>query len=558
MSSEIAMNTLNPLPTTSGETPRYEGSRADVSAAEFKPVLVYSYDPTTRSQSEDSFLGNLQEEEDEDDDLPRSSVTDASINLIKLCLGSGVLALPYAVNKGGLILSPIFIGLVAWWNYVSCEQMMDCKRAAACSYVPSQVSSSYSRIAYCACGWIGVRMTDLCIIITLLGVCITYLITFSSLLLSVPGMNLSPEWTAVMGMAIVFPFAMQRDVSKLAKMSILGLVCVLIGIASISFFGVALYGDEAMDEPRMLPLWCPSVSDFATFVGIAVFGFGTCSLAFPVEETMKVPLDFSIAAKYSLIFVWVVYVFVGNGIASLFIHDARGINSNILRNLPTDALSAHIVKIALAGSCLLTLPLAFIPPAQMIEQKLMHIFESARNSDTSSINSSISNSTAAAHPYKEIHAAAATGERTPISQSPTYIVSRSGSPQRRPNYNRNDEEDIEAEYPLYKQEPSFFLRVVNRVVLMVIITVGSLAIPCFGLMVSFLGSFTVAILSFVLPPLFSMLIITKHKKDNSSADKWNYIRDVVLMTVGIFTAVSATTIVALKCIETMTSGEGEC
>jgi amino acid permease len=322
---------------------------------------------------------------------------------------------------------------------------------------------------------------------------------------------------------------------------------VLIGIASISFFGIALYGDAAMDEPRILPLWCPSASDFATFVGVAIFGFGTCSLAFPVEETMKVPLDFPIAAKYSLIFVWIVYCFVGNGIASLFIHDSRGINSNILRNLPTDALSAHVVKVALAGSCLLTLPLAFIPPAQMIEQKLMHHFEFSNGESHHGTETNA---------YKTLKATGA-GERTPISQSPSYHVSRSGSPVRRSNYGGNDE-DLESDDPLYRQEPSWLLRVMNRVVLMVIITTGSLAIPCFGLMVSFLGSFTVAILSFVLPPLFSMLIITKRKKDKSSADKWNYIRDLVLLAVGIFTAVSATVIVALKCFETMTNGEGEC
>ena len=64
---------------------------------------------------------------------------------------------------------------------------------------------------------------------------------------------------------------------------------------------------------------------------------------------------------------------------------------------------------------------------------------------------------------------------------------------------------------------------------MVIITIGSLAIPCFGLMVSFLGSFTFTILSFVLPPLFSVLIITKRKKDKSSTDKLNYIQDLVLL-----------------------------
>ena len=41
---------------------------------------------------------------------------------------------------------------------------------------------SFSRIAYLACGIWGVRITDMCLIITLLEVRVTYIITFSALI----------------------------------------------------------------------------------------------------------------------------------------------------------------------------------------------------------------------------------------------------------------------------------------------------------------------------------------------------------------------------------------
>ena len=52
---------------------------------------------------------------------------------------------------------------------------------------PPEATSTYSMIAYCAGGWRALYITDFCIIVTLLGVCVTYLITFITLLSDVPG-----------------------------------------------------------------------------------------------------------------------------------------------------------------------------------------------------------------------------------------------------------------------------------------------------------------------------------------------------------------------------------
>jgi len=150
-----------------------------------------------------------------------SSVQDATINLTKLCIGSGIMALPYAVQKGGLVLSPIFLAIIAWWNYFSCIQMMACKKACRQISIPPEISSTYSRIAYCSSGWWGVRTTDACIIVTLLGVCVTFIITFTSLLVSLPGNVLSvPEWACISAV-LTFPVCCSRDVSRLVRYSFL-------------------------------------------------------------------------------------------------------------------------------------------------------------------------------------------------------------------------------------------------------------------------------------------------------------------------------------------------
>ena len=100
-----------------------------------------------------------------------SSVFEAATNLSKLCIGSGILALPFAAERGGLILTPVLVASIGLWNGVSCDLMMQCKNEMIRrGYVtPPEATSTYSMIAYCAGGWPAVYVTDFCIILTLLS-----------------------------------------------------------------------------------------------------------------------------------------------------------------------------------------------------------------------------------------------------------------------------------------------------------------------------------------------------------------------------------------------------
>jgi len=560
-----------------------------------------------------------------------SSLSEATVNLTKLCIGSGVMALPYAVQKGGLILSPIFLAVIAWWNYFSCIQMMNCKKACREISIPPEISSTYSRIAYCGSGWAGVRVTDACIIITLLGVCVTFIITFTSLLVSIPGNVLTaPQW-ALVSAFLTFPICCSKDVSRLVRYSFLGLLCLLVGMCVITMFGVDLYGHEALQGfikgDSMLPLWPDSLSDLATFVGIATFGYGTCSLAFPVEESMAVPSEFPKAAKASLVFVWVVYALVGDGISSLFIYDSRGIASNILRNLPVHALSAHIVKLSMCAVCLLTFPLTFIPSAQMLEQlyaKRIHQLSTMcggggadGGGDRGGVNAGLcidgSGSTSARGYYNYTFIGASDHEMTLMH--PELDVSG--------NNNNNNNKPTAADMapiqeggsqPAHTPAISTALSVIHRLILMAFLQSVAVHVPCFGLVVSLLGCFTVSILSFVLPPLLSIQIITSpaarrvanhsrgpnvHQSTSTSTststsvgsslksshlpaaagaaaiggdDDGNgtselgpdidsgdadmaYYRDILLLVVGTLTTIVATAIVAMQCITDVENAE---
>jgi amino acid permease len=292
----------------------------------------------------------------------KSSTFGAAINLSKLAIGTGVLALPYATSRGGLLFGPICLALIAIWNGIACRLMIECKRYCQGMILPRGISSTYSKIAYVAIGQTGVRITDFSIIITLLGVCVVYQITFATLLVDIPGIFLSKEALTILSAFIVFPFCIPKDLSVLSAFSFIGLVCLMIGIFSILVYGFYAFCDETISDPfsaansgSSLTLFPPSFADLTLFVGIATFCFGLPTLAFPVEESMdRQNSCFLTAVSWSLVFVWVVYVAIGVAGSLLFIHDPSGINDNILANLPENSLATSFVRLsmALVSSCL--------------------------------------------------------------------------------------------------------------------------------------------------------------------------------------------------------------
>ena len=503
-----------------------------------------------------------------------SSSTEAAVNLTKLCIGSGILALPYAVQKGGLLLSPIFLALIAWWNYFSCIQMIECKHACVDKFVPSSISSTYSRIAYCASGSWGVWITDSCIIITLLGVCVTFVITFSTLLRSVPGGDIltTSQWAAVSAV-LTFPACCSRDVSKLVKYSFLGLLCLLVGMCAISVFGVQLYGTAAMQTMQSvwdLPLWPATLADFATFIGIATFGYGTCSLAFPVEESMAFPQEFPKAAQWALVFVWGVYAVVGDVLAVLFVHDPHGVASNILRNLPLDAYSAHIVKLCMCAACLLTFPLTFIPGAQMLErllrQELMSLSQLVGNTPVAQSNNGAHSAEYELNQNVVAIEKVLVGglEAGQLTEASRLLLRDADGSALQPSSLRPEESDTtHSEGNNGENDVNTIpnnARIVHRLILVLMLQFISAHVPCFGLVVSLLGCFTVSILSFVLPPLFSLRIISAKAVDDrisesSDVAAGSYRRDLLLLILGLLTTVVATAIVIMQSIQSLSLEE---
>lgn len=432
----------------------------------------------------------------------------ASINLSKLCIGTGLLALPLATYRGGLIFSPLGIAVIAVWNGIACDMMIRCKQATSGEQFSqlNNLSSTYSKIAYVGCGWIGVYIIDASIVITLLGVCITYQIAFSTLMKDILGNMLSHRHLTIISAIIVYPASCAQDISILTKYSIAGLVFLLIAIFTIFYFGFYSFGANFLRNAAVIPNFPKSLEDMITYSGVSIFCFGLCSLAFPIEETMSKKEDFRLAVTCCLFFVWLVYTVVGDGLAILYVQDTNGIQSNILQNLPLTSLTAALVKLSMAAVCLFTFPLTLVPPALMIEHLIVQ--RCRRRNDDNLDTNGIGNPNIE---YQSI------------------------------NNDIIDEDLDTSDHGFYS---TIYFSYINRLILVCFCTVSAIGIPCFGDIISLLGCFTVSILSFVMPPLLHYRIVTypvlrgnrlasKVGENDFVSFRYQAIIDIVLTILGV-------------------------
>lgn len=282
-----------------------------------------------------------------------SSFFGAAVNIAKLSIGNGILALPYATSRGGLLFSPFAISMIAIWNVLSCFMMIDCKREIANFRFPSEISSTYSRLSYAAFGRLGAIFTDLSVFATLFGVCVSYQIAFAQFLKDIPSNPLS-NWSdfaqtvgyTYFSILIVYPLACQRNLGFLSYTSFAGLVCLVLSIGVLTAYGF----DGFHWDPQhiIVRMWPESLSSFTTFSGVAIFCYGLCTFTFPIEESMCDRTQFSKAVIWSTIFVTFFYICIGDTLSLVYAHRQSGIDQNILHNLPIYSTPAILIRFALA------------------------------------------------------------------------------------------------------------------------------------------------------------------------------------------------------------------
>ena len=383
-----------------------------------------------------------------------SSVTSVGINLAKTAAGTGILALPYACREGGLLLFIFGTIIIAVWNVWGVSRFCEClellrQSQDQYSHIPRAPfgTEPLAKIAYYATTtskgdeW-GLTALDVMLLSLLCGIVIAYenaIRAFS------PYTTGSDAFDAVILASILTPLCMTDDLSKLSKLSHMGLVVLGMAILVIAGYGIAGYDPDNYTDIQVFT-WLPrnGLEGVSRWFGCVVFGFGIVPLTFNFRESMQEPQRLPKVALISMLLVAVMYIITGIGLLYLY----PIIDADVLSQIPNNEWLATITRLAMIVVVVATAPLLLIPCSLIVEGKL-------HNHDS------------------EIH---------PMTRLWTRICLCFGT------------------------------------------VAVSVMVPEFVLVLSFVGCFSVALVSFCVPPLLHCILLIRHQRktvqqQNSSSNR---------------------------------------
>jgi len=281
-------------------------------------------------------------------DEPRLGFYGAALSLVKVSVGAGTMALPWATVQGGALAAPALVAL-ALWNAYTAWQLLECAP-----------SGSFSDLARRTLGTLGVALLEGALLVVLLGVCVSFQLQAAMLIASIT--PIPHALCAIISGLLLWPLLLQRSFHGIAILSAIALLVLFLGLVAVAFYGVSDYGMPALPSTlrRM-----PSETSFADFIGVAAFSFGYQVIVLPVRDSMARPERAPAALAIASIVVTCTYLAIGVGGAALFWR--AGVKQLILLNLDASTLIAQVVYVCSATVAVLSVPLVFLPLVAIVK-----------------------------------------------------------------------------------------------------------------------------------------------------------------------------------------------
>ncbi|MEM1008215.1 MAG: hypothetical protein AAGJ35_04360 [Myxococcota bacterium] len=310
--------------------------------------------PHTSSSSSSSSQKEKQQKE--------GSYVGTILNLIKTCMGTGVLTLPFAAQQGGVLLHTLGILGIAGWNLVSVQRLCHCWEYLCVEdgSTRSSCSSMLGLVARKAMGKAGVWLVDTSMFLLLMGIIIAYQDAVFGFWQATDYSTGSDWGDALVTLLVLVPLSTVPHMGHLAKASAIGLTVLLLTLIVIAF-----YGDYTMATTSIH--WFPQsgLEGLSKWFGCVVFGFGVVPLTYHYRTSMEEPHRMVEATFVALLGVASLYILVGLGLACGF-----HIQGDVLSALPLEGWLPKVVRLGMVIVILATAPLLIVPCAELLEGHL--------------------------------------------------------------------------------------------------------------------------------------------------------------------------------------------
>ncbi|KAJ1452227.1 transmembrane amino acid transporter protein-domain-containing protein [Pelagophyceae sp. CCMP2097] len=300
-----------------------------------------------------------------------ASVAATTVNLIKVCIGTGVLAIPHAFASGGVVLMLALLLLITFWTEWCSRTLLRCRSLLTDTendgVSKARGETSFAALARAAAGAAGSATIDTLTATLMFGVCIAYFVAFKDFISATPVAVFGTPYVAAVA---ALPLAMVSDIGQLAPVASCGLAGLGVAFVAIVWHGVSAAFSARKDASTDAALAWVSTTRAAAASGFGTlsFCFGGTPLVLQIEATMREPSSFVFALRCALTVTCVIYFFFGTGVACLYSRDGGQVNGDILDNLPRDGLD-DVVRCAMALACIASAPLAIVTAGEVIEKR---------------------------------------------------------------------------------------------------------------------------------------------------------------------------------------------
>jgi len=203
--------------------------------------------------------------------------------LTNTILGSGTLALPYAISCSGWLLGNIVMVIIAFITQYSVQVLMKASVLAG-----PDVGKTYEALGYHSCGKWGARLAEFTFIFGGFGTLVSYFIFISHLFGQVFGVSTDKTWiiSVIITTFVVLPLSLSRKITKLRFTAIFA----TFSVAYIVLFmtGVYMFTNAAENPVVQKEVYAINFSSSSVYTfTLLVSAFCCHNTALPVFEALK-------------------------------------------------------------------------------------------------------------------------------------------------------------------------------------------------------------------------------------------------------------------------------